>query len=425
MNARRISLYLLLAGSVALYLLDPFIRISSKNLLPSDVLFVASAMFLMFSFNNFLRFEAELTSFPGMSAFATFLLASMFGFLFTSLHRSVSPSYHVASAAQLVFSFVLLGPLVLAHKNDLSDAKKLWLVHLWLIPFAGLLSLTDFFGLTNLGEQVGERHYNVILDSNFVNGFWLFGLASPFLLQKMFPLRLTTLFYAALWLFGCCGSMLAGTRTAVVIIALSVVFIAWLNLGSILRDKRVLIAFLLFLAVTVGGGLRMLDAFPVIFGRFQQTRDFFESGQDDYSASLRKDQLQIVFHDLESKPLTWLGSGLKQYRLIHPEDEIEAIHNMYLQELYEAGLIGFMAFSLIFATSLLKSAKCYRAAAATQDSEGTKYWACCLFAVCAYLLMGFVYPTGYYRHFWLFLFLATPSTREYLKVREAFPVRIK
>jgi hypothetical protein len=418
-TTRRLSFYLLLAGSVALYLLDPFIRISSKNLLPSDVLFVASATFLMFSYKSYLRFETELTSFPGMNAFAAFLLASMFGFLITALRRSVSPGFHFASAAQLVFTFVLLAPLVLAHKNDLSDAKKLWLVHLWLIPFAGLLSLTDFFGLTNLGEQVGERHYNVILDSNFVNGFWLFGLLSPFLLQKMFPFRLATLFYAALWVFACCGSMLAGTRTAVVIVALSVVFIAWLNLGSILRDKRVLVGFLLFLAVTVGGGLQMIDAFPVISGRFQQTKDFFEAGQDDYSASLRKDQLLIVFHDLESKPLTWLGSGLKQYRLIHPEDAIEAIHNMYLQELYEAGLVGLIAFTLIFVASLLKSGRCYRAAVAARDSEATKYWACCLFALVAYLLMGFVYPTGYYRHFWLFLFLATPSSREYLKLREA------
>jgi hypothetical protein len=415
MNPRRLSFYLLWAGSVALYLLDPFIRISSKNLLPSDILFVASAMFLMFNYKDFLRFEKELTSFPGTTAFAAFLLASMFGFLVTSLRRSASTGFEFASAAQLVFSFALLGPLVLAHKNDVSDAKKLWLVHLWLIPCAGLLSLTDFLGLTSLGEQIGERHYNVILDSNFVNGFWLFGLVSPFLLQKMFPFRLKTFFYAALWLCACCGSVLAGTRTAVVMVALSVVFVAWLNLKSNFRNTRVLVSSILFLAVTIGGGLTMLDAFPVISGRFQQTKDFYEAGQDDYSASLRRDQLQIVFHDLASTPLTWLGSGLKQYRLIHPEDEIEAIHNMYLQELYEAGLVGLIAFTLIFVASMLKSGRCYRAAAAARDSEATKYWACCLFAFAAYLLMGLVYPTGYYRHFWLFLFLATPSSREYLK----------
>src|ERR1700704_6995705 len=99
MNARRASFYLLLVGSVALYLLDPFIRISTKNLLPSDILFVASAMLLMFSYKSFLRFETELISLPGMSAFAVFLLASMFGFLITSVRRSVSPSFHLASAA--------------------------------------------------------------------------------------------------------------------------------------------------------------------------------------------------------------------------------------------------------------------------------------------------------------------------------------
>lgn len=418
MSVRRVSFYLLWAGSVALYLLDPFIRISSKNLLPSDLFFIASAMFLMFSYDNFLRFEQELTAFPGMKPVAVFLLASTLGFVFASLRRSVSPGFHVASAAQFIFSFALLGPLVLAHKDDLPNARRLWTVHLWLIPFAGLLSLTDFVGLTSLGEQVGERHYNAILDSNFVNGFWLFGLASPFLLQKMLPLRLKTFFYAALWLFGCGGSILAGTRVAVVIVALSVVFITWLNLGSILRDKRVFAGFLLFLVVTVGGGFRMLEAFPVIFGRFQQTKDFFEAGEDDYSASLRKDQFQIVFHDLQSKPLTWLGSGLKQFGLIHPEDDIGTIHNIYLQALYESGLVGLIAFSLIFGTSLVKSGVCYRVAASCRDVEAAKYWACCLFAIGGYLLMGFVYPVGYFRHFWIFLFLATPSSQEYLKLKE-------
>jgi hypothetical protein len=417
MNARRMSFYLLLAGSAALYLLDPFIRISSKNLLPSDVFFVASATLLMFSYNNFLRFEAELTGFPGMKPFAVFLLASTFGFLVTALRNSVSPGFHLASAAQFIFSFVLLGPLVLAHKDDLSNARRLWAVHLWLIPFAGLLSLTDFVGLTNLGEQVGERHYNVILDSNFVNGFWLFGLASPFLLQKILPFRVATFLYAALWLLGCGGSILAGTRVAVVLVAFSIVFIAWLNLRNSLHDKRVFAGFLLFLVVAVGGGFLMLELFPVIAGRFQQTKDFFEAGQDDYSASLRKDQLQIVFHDLQSKPLAWLGSGLKQYRLIHPEDEIESIHNLYLQALYESGLGGLLAFVLIFVTSSLKSRKCYMVAASRCEPEVAKYWACCLFAICGYLLMGFVYPVGYFRHFWIFLFLATPSSQEWLKLK--------
>jgi hypothetical protein len=92
---------------------------------------------------------------------------------------------------------------------------------------------------------------------------------------------------------------------------------------------------------------------------------------------------------------------------------------MYLQELYEAGLAGLIAFTLIFLAVMVKSGRCYRAAVAAGDSEATKYWACCLFAVVAYLLMGFVYPTGYYRHFWLFLFLATPSSFEYLNLREA------
>src|SRR5262249_22390307 len=140
MSLRRLSFYLLLSGSASLYLLDPFVRISSKNLLPSDLLFVASVAFLLLSFDNFLRFESEMVNFAALKPFAVFLMAATLGFLLTALRHSVSPAFHVASLAQLMFSFLLLGPLVLVHKEDVFKAQTLWNVHLWLIPFAGLLS---------------------------------------------------------------------------------------------------------------------------------------------------------------------------------------------------------------------------------------------------------------------------------------------
>jgi O-antigen ligase len=423
LDQKQFSFYLLLAGSAALYLLDPFVRISSKNVLPSDVFFVASGMFLLLSYKNFLHFESEILNFSGTKPFVIFAMAATLGLLISDLRHSVSLTFHFASVAQLLFSFVLLGPLIFVHKTDLRKAQVLWNVHLCLIPFAGLLSLTDFIGLTSLGEEVGERHYNAILDSNFVNGFWLFGLVSPFLLQKMFPFRLATFFYGALWIFGIAGTILAGTRAAVVVAAVSVVFIAWLNRKDIVRNNRTFASFVLFAFITVGGGIQMLQAFPVVLGRFQQTRDFFQSGQDDYSASLRQDQIKIVFRDLESKPLTWLGSGLKQYRIVHPEDEIESIHNMYLQELYESGLVGLLAFLMIFMGPLLKCATCYRLARSLGKNELSTHWACCAFAVIAYMILGLVYPVGYYRHFWLLLFLATPSSLESIPLRNAANVQ--
>jgi hypothetical protein len=174
----------------------------------------------------------------------------------------------------------------------------------------------------------------------------------------------------------------------------------------------------LFLLITIGGSFRMLDQFPVIVARFEQTREFLQSGQDDNSISLRQDQLHIIMHDLKS-PLTWLGSGLKQYRVIHPEDEIEAIHNMYLQQLYDSGLIGFCAFFLMFGRCIQKAWRCHVLARLGGNRVASRYWACCVFAIAAYLVLGTVYPVGYYRHFWLPLFLATPSFVEFKTLQAA------
>lgn len=416
--ARRLSFYSLIAGSIALYLADPFIRITDKNFLPSDAIFLLSAILLMFSYHNGVRFELEMTSYPGLKPFLVFLAAAMFGFLLTALRRPVSPTFHLSSIVQLLFTFLLLCPLVLFHKDSIEKARRLWSVHLWLIPFAGLLSVTDLLDLTAFGKEVGERHYNAILDSNFVNGFWLFALASPFLLQKMFPFRLGTLLYGALWTLGCAGTMLAGTRAAVGVAALSIVFVAWLNRKDIFQSSGFFASFVFFLLVTIGGGFRMLNEFPVVLGRFQQTQDFLETGQDDNSVSLRQDQLQIIIHDLRS-PLTWLGSGLKQYRLIHPEDEIESVHNMYLQQIYDSGLVGFVAFFSIFGRCIQKAWQCHSLAWKRGDKAVSQHWACCVFAIAAYLVMGFVYPVGYYRHFWLPLFLATPSLVEVRNLNRA------
>jgi O-antigen ligase len=410
MRARQISFFFLMLGSSSLYVVDPFLRITAKNLLPSDVCFVASAIALFFSFPNFLAWEKELWNYPGLTPFILYLCAATFGFMVTAIRTRAVPEFHVFSVLQLGFILLVLCPTILANKREYSNTQKLWLVPMCLIPLAGILSLTDVLGLTNLGDQFGDRHYNVILPAN---GFALFTAVSAFLLQKMFPFRLATILYTTLWVLACAGTILSGTKAAIAVVALSVVFVLWINRHDIVASKRYLASAVLLLALTLGGGMSVVSAMPELFGRFQKMADFFETGADDYSASLRQDQLKVLVRDLSTKPVLWLGTGLKQYRVIHPEDEIETIHDMYLQQLYESGLLGLIAFVSIFALCIGKAHRCYRRALRTEDREGAKYWACCWFAISAYLLIGFVYPLGYDRQFWILLLLATPSHAEY------------
>jgi hypothetical protein len=405
-----------MAASVALYLLDPFLRITSRDFLPSDVLFILSFLLLLSSELGPGRFTQELSENPGILAFWLFILAAFIGFLFTAMQRPVVQSFHFFSAMQLVFVFVLLYPLVQVHKNDISKAQKLWSVHLWLIPFAGLLSVADMLGITNVGQDFGERHYSGILDTTFVNGFWLFGLISPFLLQKLFPSRLSSALYAALWLLGCFGTIIAGSRGPLVIVLLSVAFIGWLNRRELFRDARMFAGLVLFVGVLVGAGV-LLGNFPVIFNRISEAQDFVQTGKEDNSLAARSDQYSIVLNEWAHEPLGLLGRGFKQYRVIHPDDPAESIHNIYVQQLYDAGPVGLVAFLTIFAMYFRWCGRFYSRARKQRDIASANYWACCCFVIVAYLLFGFIYPVGYYRNFWLPLFLAVPSYAEYRTLR--------
>jgi O-antigen ligase len=397
-------------GSASLYVFDPFVRITAKNLLPSDVCFMASALAWFFSFPNFLAWEKELRHYPGLTPFILYLCAATFSFMVTAMRTRAVPEFHVFSVLQLGFILLVLCPTILANKREYSDTQKLWLVPMCLIPFAGILSITDVLGLTTLGDQFGDRHYNVILPAN---GFALFTAVSAFLLQKMFPFRLATILYATLWVLACAGTILSGTKAAIAVVAFSVMFVLWINRHDIVARKRYLASAVLLLALTLGGGMGVFSAMPELFGRFQRMADFFETGADDYSASLRQDQLKVVIRDLSTKPVLWLGIGLKQSRVLHPDDDIESIHNMYLQQLYESGLLGLIAFASIFALCIGRAYRCYRHARRIGDRKVANYWACCWFALAAYLLIGFVYPLGYDRQFWILLLLATPSYAEY------------
>src|SRR5215470_14699630 len=134
---RKASLYLLLGGSIALYLLDPLVKVADKNFLPSDIFFIMSALVLFLDDSGFARFRKELMGNAAVGPFLVFITASLVGFLINASERAVNPGFYFFSALQLLFNFVLLYPLVQSHKDDILKAKKLWSVHLYLIPFAG------------------------------------------------------------------------------------------------------------------------------------------------------------------------------------------------------------------------------------------------------------------------------------------------
>jgi hypothetical protein len=409
---RKASLYLLLGGSIAFYLLDPLVKVADKNFLPSDIFFIMSALVLFLDDSGFSRFRKELMGNVAMGPFLVFIVASLVGFLINASERAVNPGYYFFSALQLIFNFVLLYPLVQSHKDDILNAKKLWSVHLYLIPFAGLLSVTDYVGLTGFGEISGERHFNVLLVSN---GFWLFGVVSAFLLQKLFPFRAAAIGFAGLWLLACAGTMLAGTKTTMVVVALSILFVVWLQRKAIFRDVKFFAGFALFLLVA-GSAAWMLQTFSAVLDRVQETRDYIETGNSDESAANRLNQIQTVLNDWRREPLALMGRGFKQYTIIHPEDRDLSVHNMYLQQIYDAGIIGLLAFLLVFWRLFSRTLTCYRYAHANGDSQTANYWACCMFVIATYLISGLVGQIGYYRHYWLPLFLATPSVREYAQI---------
>lgn len=404
----RLSFWLLLLASVMMYF-DRRLSFTGRNLLVSDLLLMLSTSALVVDLRDRQQLTRAMRVNPCTLPFFVFSTVALLSLQIGVFTKSVVPEKTFFALLQLAFIFLFLAPLVFIHAQVFSRLVALWTVHWIMVAIAGLVSLTDYQGITHFWEQSYYRNENPLLG---LNGFWLFGLISPFLLhnalQGFLNRRMNTAFgYLVLWGLGFIGMALTGVRVGFILAILSLVWVIWFYRPAVVHHLEVwirlanVLILLILITSTVGFGTFVIRQFPVFELRMAiEGREFatFMTG--------RLNAIEAALSDFPS--LIVVGYGFNQFREIHPEVG-PGIHNHYLQVLYECGAFGLVAY-LSLLLKLFKQTKLnYDQATKTGDSKFISFWHSALFSWIGFFIASMFYPIGFSRFDWILFLMAAGS----------------
>ena len=406
MNAFRASYVLLISGCVLLYGEKP-LDLSIRNFHASDVLFVASAALLLFSPRGRRNLSLVWTIARWRTAALAFLAAAAVGSL-----GAPEPATALSGVLQLAFCLVLLAPIVAVHSMNVRRLVSLWWVQAVMIALAGALSV--FMRVSGgSDEATTPRLENPLLG---VNGFWLFGLVSAWVLHFVATQVAAKRWRRAaagfiIWTFGVSGVVLSGSRVALVLTLLSLV---WLPLSLRKRAHRMRIRLVFGCAGVALLAMGVVGTMERAFGTFEQ-RWAQEQAQEILGGTLaaRVDIIRVAWADLPDRLL--MGAGLGQFLRVRPE-AVDTIHNVYLQVLYELGIPGLMTMVALLWAVASNSVRVVRSWASNGDRLATTYGSAPVFAVFGTAVAWMAYPLPYTRIEWLYLFLAAGPPRSAQKL---------
>lgn len=401
----RVSFLLLVAAFFMMYL-DPLVLFTEKNIHVSDLFIILSWICCIFVPTDGARLLWNIRKGPVTLPFVVFTSGAIFSIVTRYLSDSIVLEKSMLALLQLVFVFFVLAPLIFLHSQSFSRLVILWRIHWIMIAFAGVLSLSDHLGYTTLTEQSYYRHVNPFLG---VNGFWVFGLVSPFLIHYALHcfslMRISScIAYTTLWCLGFVGIMLAGVRTGLYLTIMSIIWVIWFyrpwnSFRS--RPKRFSNGLItLFLVILVFGGSFVFKETDTVF----KVRSEAEAGSSENTLALRLDLVNMAFEE-PSWPSLLLGIGLNQFVELHSTAN-DTIHNHYLQALYETGLLGLIGLSGVYFGIFRQVRKRYRNALLMGGKEEALFWNSSLFVVVGVVAAGMIYPIGFSRFDWVFFLLA-------------------
>jgi hypothetical protein len=308
------------------------------------------------------------------------------------------------ASGQICFCFLVLGPVLLDATERIGFSRAFLSYAIW-IGIAGILSVTDRLGVTNLGNQEYYRLENVLLG---VNGFYVVGLLVPillFLLARSLGRNqyLFAGFIVAILLFSHLGLALAGVRTGLILAGLGWSAGIWLCLryGELHKVKvsSYLVA-ALFVAACVGfvvgtSAGREMFSLDVFIKRAEVTHGMFA---DDDRFSI----YNLAWSNLIRDGAWLLGNGVNQWVIVHPNTEV--VHNVFLLAWWEAGLLGLAGWTLVYLRPFVLLHVSAIKRGGTSANQGMTWGAG--FCIIGTAIGGLAYPIGYSRSDWLWFIIA-------------------
>jgi len=400
---------------------DAHLRFTEKNLLVSDALILLAALTTFRPQNIFRAISATSTTAP----FLLFAVAALLSIVASSGTYRIDEAEALITVGQYAFSFLLLAPLVAVHAGELGGARRLWNIHGLMLALAGALSLTDHFGLTRFTPTFtpyGKE--NVLLG---VGGFGFFSFASPYVLDRAlreFP-GPRYLLWTAAWIAGFAGTVMSGRRSPMVVVLALILPVVWLNLRRLRQNLRGIRA-VAAAAPVAALAVFLFQSLPGISRRIERDQPEF-AGRTRRRASestiqARREQYDFVLEDFASRRQL-LGTGPKQFVTLHPQF-LAKVHNFYLEQLYETGLLGLAAFLAMVGAPLRWAIRAFRLASRRRSEQWRHHWFINCLSMAGVLCYGLFAPIAYTRFFWSFYFLASGHRRSLERLKaESEPLR--
>jgi hypothetical protein len=316
----------------------------------------------------------------------------------------------------IFFCFLVLGPVLLDATERIGFSRAFLCYAAW-IGIAGILSVTDRIGVTNLGNQEFYRLENVLLG---VNGFYVVGLLVPillFLLTRALGRNqyLFAGFIVAILLFSHLGLALAGVRTGLILAGLGWSTGIWvcLRYGELHRVKAsgyfvaaLFAAALAGFVVGTSAGREMVSL-DVFIMRAEATQGMF--ADDD-----RFFVYNLAWSDLIHKGAWLLGNGVNQWVIVHTNTEV--VHNVFLLAWWEGGLLGLAGWVLMYLRPYVLLSFSALERGGTSANRGMTWGAG--FCIIGTAIGGLAYPIGYSRGDWLWFIIAVTPVLLHRNVRD-------
>lgn len=413
---------------IAALFLDGFYSISDRNIKISDfVILGASVISCAKSPIQWLR---GLTSFLNSSILLFFLASSIF--VSSLLSRVALVEESIWGCIQLIFVGIFLAPTIYVECNTYKSKSNALDFFLVMTSVAGIVSITEYLQITKISSQHYQRIVNPMIGTN---GFYIAGLLLPYATLKFsanvnFGIIKRRVAVVGLIVVSCMGIVLGQVRSGYLLAALAPIYLL-VALGSINKKIKVNQLFnLKLIALPIGmvvaaGLIYALDPLISQMGSFLELRN--QTLLDD---DVRSNMISFVLDEIQND---WnlYGVGSNGGQILVGDGELQNVHNVYIQLVYQYGIFGLFSSLAILVTLTIsifdsisvitnRSALAFKTKSLKEGELNTKSALTeiavelgSIWIIVGTLLVVFnVYPIGYSRIDWLPLLLAMSKPRD-------------